>query len=116
MPLEPFTPNTTTKYRTEAGDTFLIPAETISQTGGVIVVTQHRRNNPELGPGYGLTHTLTGASRGSRLSGDIKRLKKKARRFWKSLTPEQKKIWRTSSVFLNVQGAASQEAVRSLKA
>lgn len=74
-----------------------VPCETVSQCGGVIVITQHQREDESLGDGYGLTHRLTGFSlTGGKLTNDLKRLKTKARKFWRSLPDDVKKTWCTS--------------------
>ena len=93
-----FQPDTKTKFTLDSGVTSQIFAESISQAGGVIVITAHARNDKSLGDGYGLTHRLTGCTlTGARLTSDIPLLKTKARRFWRALSTKQKKVWQTQT-------------------
>ena len=93
-----------------------IPSESISQCGGVIVVTAYLRNDSKRGEGYGLTHTTTGGTlTGNRLTADIDGLKKKARRFWRALTAEQKKVWKTSASVASIAAATPRSVQQILK-
>jgi len=112
--MKEFAPDTTTKYTNEAGKSKQVPAESISQAGGVLVIIESKRRGKGK-PGYGITHTLSGASlTGNRLTNDIDVLKKKARRFWKALTPIQRKTWQTQSDVQMIRGSVSSLAVREL--
>lgn len=110
-----FKPDTRTLYADDEGKIHKnILAESITQTGGVLVVTAHRCNDERIR--YGLTHTLTGGSlTGAKPVADIDQLKKAARRFWRALTDKQKKVWKTSSDRAAVQAAVSPDAIRELK-
>jgi len=113
--MKEFAPDTTTKYTSGAGKSKQVPAESISQTGGVLVIIESKRRGKGLKPGYGITHCLSGATlTGERLTNDIDVLKKKARRFWKALTPIQRKTWQTQSDVQMIRGSVSSLAVREL--
>lgn len=111
-----FKPDTKSKYTTEGGVISEIRAESITQTGNVLVITAHKRCKPSLGKGYGITHKTTGGSlTGPRLTSDIKTLKKKARAFWRQLSSKQKAIWKNSIDPELLRANTPKEAIQELQ-
>lgn len=66
----------------------------ISRCGGCLVVTSACHRSEE---GFCITHTLTGQTiTGSNISSTVKEAKTLARKFWRLLNADQKKIWSES--------------------
>lgn len=113
-----FRPDTTSKFceiTPHGRQRFsLIKAQSISQAGGVIVITAHTRNDGSIG--YGLTHKTTGASlTGANLTCDIGSLAKRARAFWRCLDSSQRRVWQMSLDPAEISQAVTSTAVSCLK-
>lgn len=69
-----------------------VPAMLASQTGGALVITQ----SPDDDDCYNVTHRGSGA-RVTKKSFDVDALMRQARRFWRSLPKEARRVWVTSN-------------------
>lgn len=115
--MKEFTPDTATEFVFRNLDSMTakktVPAESITLCGGVIVITHY--GGKGLGATYGLTHRLTGYSvTGSEFTYDLVTLKQVARRFWRSLTKDEREIWKKSSDPVEVAKATSAKARKEL--